>query len=448
MWLIVCLLLSIVFIVLSTAKYQLPPFLALLLAAFGYGLFTGMPLDRLAAAVNDGFGMTLKSIGIVIIAGTIIGAFLEKTGGAQSLADGALKLTGKKNVPLAMALVGYIVSMPVFCDSGFVILSPLNKALTRKAGISLAAGAIALSLGLYATHTMVPPTPGPVTAAGIMNADLGMVIMIGLAVSFIAMLASWGFAVTVASKVHIEVGEIPETAAEEQEARANPPGFVKASVPIMLPLLLIVIASVCRMAIKVDPAAVPEWLKIVDFLGQPTVALLLGVAAAFFLPRKLSLNMISGKGWVGEAVLASATIIVITGAGGAFGKVLQASGIAGVIGDSLKSTNLGILLPFLIAAAIKTAQGSSTVAMITTAGLMVPLLPSLGLDGNFMRALTVVGIGAGSMVVSHANDSYFWVVTQFSNMSLKQGLKLQTPGTLVEGCVAAAVVWIISLIAA
>ena len=185
---------------------------------------------------------------------------------------------------------------------------------------------------------------------------------------------------------------------------------------------------------------------LVSFFGQPVVALLMGVVLAAFLPSHGSRRVLSAEGWVGEAVVAAAGILVITGAGGAFGKVLQNSGIADVIGESLASANLGIWLPFLVAAGIKTAQGSSTVAIITTAGLVAPLLEALGLDGENARALVVVAIGAGSMVVSHANDSYFWVVTQFSNMDLNTGYKLQTLGTLIEGSAAAVAVWILSLL--
>ncbi len=448
-----CLVLAIVFIVFTTAKLKLHPFLALLLAAFLYGIITGVPLGSVVAAVNLGFGNTLKGIGIVIIAGTIIGTFLEKTGGAQSLANGALKVTGKKNVPLAMAIVGYIVSMPVFCDSGFVILSPLNKALSKAAKISLASGAIALSLGLYATHTMVPPTPGPIAAAELVGADLGLVIAIGAGVSIVALIASWLFAILFASKVkiepeeHLDIDESKEPTVPETDR----PGLFKSLVPILLPLVLIVISSICHMAYDVkdengkllDPGT---FLNIVYFFGQPTVALLIGVGAAFLLPKKLDTKMISGSGWVGHAILAAASIIVITGAGGAFGQVLRVSGIDKVIGESLKDSNLGIWLPFIIAAALKTAQGSSTVAIITTAGIMGPLMGTMGLDSSVARALVVVSIGAGAMVVSHANDSYFWVVTQFSNMSLKQGFKLQSLGTLIEGTVAAATVWVVSLI--
>jgi gluconate:H+ symporter, GntP family len=444
MLLLILLAVSIVFIVLATAKLELHPFLALLITAFGFGILSGMPLLDVVESVNEGFGGTIGYIGIVILAGSIIGTFLEKSGGALMLAERTLKLTGEKNVPAAMGIVGYIVSMPVFCDSGFVLLSPLNKALARKAGITLAGSAIALSLGLYATHTMVPPTPGPVAAAGIINADLGLVILWGIVVSLVALLAGWLFAILVASRTYIS----PDAGHEEAEAIAAPtgalPGFGKSIAPIIVPIVLIVIRSFVELPNR--PLGEGAVITFISFIGQPTVALLIGVALAMLLPKKLDKAKISSSGWVGEAVVAAATIIIITGAGGAFGKVLQNSGIADVIGESLADVPLGIWLPFLVAAGIKTAQGSSTVSIITTASLMAPLLPSLGLDGDTAKALVVVAIGAGAMVVSHANDSYFWVVTRFSNMNVPTGYRLQTLGTLCEGAAAAVALWGLSLI--
>jgi GntP family gluconate:H+ symporter len=305
--------------------------------------------------------------------------------------------------------------------------------------VTLASGAIALSLGLYATHTMVPPTPGPIAAAGILGADLGMVIMWGLAISAIATFAGWVFAVTVAAKVDVppyKEGEEPAL----MPSLADAPSPLKSLLPIVLPILLIVMRSIALFPTK--PFGTGAALQAIDFLGQPVVALLIGFGFALLLPKKLETSMLSGSGWVGEAVLAAATIIIITGAGGAFGKVLQNSGIAKMVGVQLSTAHLGIFLPFVIAAGIKTAQGSSTVAIITTAGIMAPLLTPLGLDSETARALVVVVIGAGSMVVSHANDSFFWVVTQFSNMDPKTGYRLQTGGTLVQGLVGAIAVWI------
>lgn len=450
---ILMLVLSIVFIVVTTAKFKLHPFLSLILAAFGYGLAVGMDPLKVVSSVNDGFGATIGYIGIVIIAGTIIGVFLEKSGGAQAIAESALKITGEKNVPLAMGVVGYLVSMPVFCDSGFVILSPLNKALSRKAKITLASGAIALSLGLYATHTMVPPTPGPVAAAGLVGADLGLVILWGALVSVFAMLAGWLFAVFYASRVYIDPAaeEATPARAPAQPAVQRQPGTLKAILPIIVPILLIVLQSLAKYPTKpFGEGVLVDWLI---FFGQPVVALLIGVALALLLPERLNRDMLSGAGWVGHAIVAASSIIIITGSGGAFGKVLQNSGIADVIKDNIigeggitAEGGLAILLPFFIAAAIKTAQGSSTVAIITTAGIIAPLLATLGLDSETAKALVVVAIGAGAMVVSHANDSYFWVVTQFSNMSVKEGYRLQTLGTLIEGGCAAVTVYVLSLL--
>ena len=445
MWLLILLLLAVVFIIVATTRLKLHPFLALLIAAFGYGLFAGgMSLADVVESVNAGFGATVGYIGIVILAGAVIGTFLEKSGGAYKLAEGILKLVGRKNVPLAMGIIGYIVSIPVFCDSAFVILSPLGKALSRKARMSLAAGAVALSLGLYATHTMVPPTPGPVAAAGLLKADLGLVILWGALVSVVALAAGWLFAAKFAAKVCINPESDPDES-DPEKLTAEAPSTIKSVVPILLPIILIVLRSIGEL--DAHPFGQGNTATIIDFIGQPVVALLVGVFFAFLLPKKLTTEMLSASGWVGQAVVAAATIIIITGCGGAFGKVLQNSGISEVVKGCLgESAGLSIWLPFLVAAALKTAQGSSTVAIITTAGIMAPLLGTLGLQSPTAKALVVVAIGAGSMVVSHANDSYFWVVTGLSGMTVKQGYKLQTLGTLVEGGAAAIALWVISLI--
>ncbi|AFZ32593.1 putative D-glycerate permease [Gloeocapsa sp. PCC 7428] len=442
-WLIILLLISVAFIVFSTTKLKLHPFLALIFAALGFGILAGMPLDEVVESVSDGFGRTLGSIGIVIVAGIILGTFLEKSGGAFTLADSVLKLTKRKNVPLAMAIIGYIVAIPVFCDSGFVILSPLNKALTKKAGMSLAVSAIALSLGLYATHTMVPPTPGPIAAAGLLEADLGLVIVWGLAVSIPALLIGWLFALRFGSRTYIDP-EPEFSEAEINQIMQEGPSALQAFLPIAIPIVLILAKSIADY--PTNPLGEGFLQTFVSFVGNPLIALLIGVLISWSLPKKFNRELLSDRGWVGKALLDSAAIILITGAGGAFGRVLQNSGIAEVIGKNLAGGNLGIFLPFIISSGIKTAQGSSTVAIVTTATLLAPLLGVLNLDAPIDRALTVVAIGAGAMVVSHANDSYFWVVSQFSRMTTEQAFKLQTLGTLTEGVAAGIIVWIISLV--
>ncbi len=439
---VIALVAAIGFVVISTTAYRLHPFAALVIVAFGYGLATGMPLDDLVDAINSGFGDTIAYIGIVIIAGSIIGTFLHHSGGAAAIAEAMLRITGKRRVPLTMGLVGYVVSMPVYCDTGYVLLSPINQALARRANVSIAAGALALSLGLYASHTMVPPTPGPVAAAGILGADLGLVIVWGLVVSFVSLAVGLVFVRRYAANV-ILPPQLDTGDERHHDAASGQPNAWLAFLPVLLPITLIVGRSLSQLPAK--PLGEGAFNQLVQNLGQPAVALLAGVALAMFLPQTFSRDMLSERGWIGEAIRKSALIIIITGAGGAFGRVLQVSGIADVVGDTAMNFEFGLLLPFLLAAAIKTAQGSSTVAIVTTASIVAPLLGSLGLDSEQARALTVVAIGGGSMVASHANDSYFWVVTQFSGMTVKQGYQLQTLGTLVQGSTAGLLVLLLGL---
>ncbi len=444
MLLIVLLLISILFIVISTSKFHFHPFLALLFAAVGFGLFARMPLAEIVNSINAGFGGTLGSIGIVIIAGVIIGTFLERSGGAFAVAEEILRIIGEKHVPLAMSIIGYFVSIPVFADSGFVILTPLNRALSKRVKISLAGPAIALAAGLTATHCLVPPTPGPIAAAGILGADLGLVIFFGLIVSSFALVVGWLFATKVASKIYIDPN--PELSEADVEAKLEEaPSAFKAFTPIVVPIILIVIKSVSDF--PTHPLGEGNFKNIVGFIGEPVVALLIGVLLAFRLPKKFDTKMLSTTGWVGESLLSAAIIIMITGAGGAFGMVLRNSPIKDVLGDYLSQANLGIFLPFIIAAALKTAQGSSTVALITTSSLIAPLMSSLGFESNTAKALAVLAIGAGSMVVSHANDSFFWVVTQMTGMDVKTGYRTHTLATLIIGVTSIITIWIIGLIA-
>jgi GntP family gluconate:H+ symporter len=445
MWLIILLFLSIVFIIFTTSKLKWHPFFSLLAAAIGYGTFSGtMSLEEVVKSVNSGFGNTIGFIGIVILAGSIIGTFLEKSGGAVTLAGSTLKIVGKKNVPLALSIIGYIISIPVFCDSGFIIIAPLAKALSKQVKISFAIGATALSLGLIVTHSIIPPTPGPVGAAGILNADLGLVIILGLPVSIAGLIAGWLFATKIASRVKHEL--LPDSEKTETETKSNyRPSVTLSLLPIISPIFLIVLRSIGSMPSALFGSG--NIFLVISFLGQPIIALMIGVILSFLLPKKLTREMISPGGWVGEAVIAAATIIIITGCGGAFGQVLQNSGIGDFIKNNLSGAkSLTILLPVIIAASLKTAQGSGTVAIITGAGLMAPLLGPLGMDSPMAKALVVVALGAGGMIVSHANDSYFWVVTQMSNMSVNQGYKLQTLGTLAVGIISSLAVWLLSLV--
>lgn len=440
---IVLLILSIVFIVLSTTKFKLHPFLALLFAALGFGLLSGMPPAEIVASVNAGFGDIVGHIGIVIVIGCIIGSFLEESGGAYVMARSIVRLAGEKHVPLAMLIVGYFISVPVYADSGFVIMSPLNKTLTKRAGISLACTATALSLGLTITHCLVPPTPGPVAATAILGADLGTVILIGLVVSLIVCIESYFFITKYASRIYIDPD--PDGNLSLDEAAAGKlPSTLKSFLPVLVPLLLIVLKSVS--SFPGDPFGTGMFRNAIGFIGEPVVALLIGMLFSFLLPRRFDTQLLSTGGWVGKALGSAAVIIMITAAGGSFGMVLRDSGIAEVIGESLSRAHLGIWLPFIIAAALKTAQGSSTVAIVTTASLIAPMMEALGFVSPLGKALSVMSVCAGAMVVSHVNDSFFWVVTQMSGMNVKTGCRLHSLGTLFGGLTAMLSVWLIYLI--
>lgn len=438
--LIILLLVAILFIVVSTTRFKLHPFLALLIAAIGFGLLSGMPLGDIIASVNNGFGSTVGSIGIVIVIGCIIGTFLEESGGAYVMARSMMRLAGEKRVPLVMLILGYFISIPVYADSGFVILAPLNRALSKKAKITLASTAIALSLGLTLTHCLVPPTPGPIAAAGIMEADLGLVILTGIVASMAAMIAALIFVTKYATRFKIEPNP-NESDQDIVEEVKSAPSAVKSFIPVIVPLLLIVFKSVSDF--PTNPFGTGVVKTLFGFIGQPVVALLIGMVLAFRLPKKFDLQMLSTTGWVGKSLLSAAIIIMITAAGGSFGMILRDSGIANVLGSTLSKINLGIWLPFLIAAALKTAQGSSTVAIITTASIIAPLMGVLGFETPLEKALAVSAVCSGAMVVSHVNDSFFWVITQMSDMSIKTGYKLHTLGTLICGLTAMTAVWLI-----
>jgi len=437
--LIVLLILAVAFIVVSTTKFKLHPFLALIFAAIGFGLLSGMPFAEIVNSVNSGFGDIVGHIGLVIVIGCIIGTFLEESGGAYVMAQGIVRLAGKKRVPLAMLIVGCFISIPVYADSGFVILSPLNKAITKKSGISLACTAIALSLGLTITHCLVPPTPGPVAATAILGADLGLVILIGLIVSVFVAAESYFFVTRYASRTYIDPDPDGEITVEEDDAK-DKPSALRSFLPVVVPLVLIVFKSISDF--PGAPFGEGVAASVLRFVGEPVVALIIGMILSFFLPKKFDRELLSTTGWVGKSLTSAAVIIMITAAGGSFGMILRNSGIADILGESLAGANVGIWLPFIIAAALKSAQGSSTVAIVTTASLIAPMMEALGFVSPVGRALAVMSLCSGAMVMSHVNDSFFWVVTQLSGMNVKTGCKLHGIGTLLGGLTAMLVVWI------
>jgi GntP family gluconate:H+ symporter len=435
---IIALIIVMVLLIIATTKYNVHPFLTLILAAMVMGFVSGLDGNTVILKVTEGFGNTLKSIGIIIAFGTIIGAYLEKSGGAQAMASSILKIVGDKNSPLAMNLTGFIVSIPVFCDSGFVILSALNKALSKKTGIPLAILAVSLSTGLYATHVFVPPTPGPLAAAGTLGADIGLVLLLGLVVAIPSALAGWLWARHSGKNISLTNNDNGEVVAENILL----PGTYKSFAPIVVPIILIALKSIADYPSA--PFGGGIFYHIIIFVGNPVVALLIGVFLAFSLKSKKMES--THFHWVANGLKNAGVIILITGAGGAFGNVLRATDIGDTLGSVLTNWQVGLLLPFLLAAVLKSAQGSSTVAIITSAALIVPLLEPLGMTSEVAKALVVLAIGAGAMTVSHVNDSYFWVVSQFSNMNTAIALRSHTLATLFQGITGIVIILILSVI--
>ncbi|AYN67088.1 GntP family permease [Euzebyella marina] len=435
---VIALLLALAFIVLGIVRWKIHPFFVLLLSAIAYGFITGMGVEQIVSAVNDGFGSIMGKIGLIIFFGVAIGTILEKSGGAMVIASRMIKLIGEKSIHMAMMLTGYLLSIPVFADSAFIIMNSLNKALSDKAKVSYAGTTAAMALGLTATHVMVPPTPGPIAAAGILNADLGSVILWGLIISSLSLITCYFFAVKIAAKV-----KVPIIMATSSDA-LHKPKLRLSLLCIVVPIILIVLKSIFDYPeLNLTDSSV---YPVISFVGSPVIALLIGVILSLALPEKLDEEVYSATGWLGEAVRIAAPIILITGAGGIFGAMLQNSGIADLITQSFDGMSIGLFFPFLLAACLKTTQGSSTVALITTASIVAPMMPALGLEEPFMKTMTVLAIGAGSTVVSHANDSFFWVLTQLTGMDVKQGNQVQTVGTLVLGTSAITIIFLVSKI--
>lgn len=432
---------AVLAMILAISKFKQHPFIVLIVVSIFVGLACGLPTNIVITTVKNGFGGILSSIGIVILAGTIIGTILEKTGAALVMANAILGLVGKARSVLTMGITGYITGIPVFCDSGFVILSPIAKALAARSNISLAVMSTALSAGLYATHCLVPPTPGPIAMAGTLQADLGMVIVVGLVVSVPAVIAGVIYAKKVASNYAVPAN--PEFTVEElMEKYGRLPGVIHSFAPIILPIILIAFKSLAEFPSQ--PLGQGYFKVFAIFIGDPVVALLLGIFIAITLiPVSEKENSIK---WIGDGIGNAAGILAITGAGGSFGAILKTLPLAEALSATLLSLSIGIFLPFIIAALLKTAMGASTVAMIVTSAMVAPLMPALGFESEIGKTLVIMAIGAGSMCVSHANDSYFWVVSQFSNMPTNVAYKCQTGVTLVQGITTVVVVYILSLI--
>ena len=438
---------AIVLLIVSISKWGVHPFLAIMGIALALAVAIGIPLDTIPTTIGKGFSSIFTSIGIVIILGTIIGVILEKTGAAIRLADAIIRVIGEKHPQLAIMLIGWIISVPVFCDSGFVIVNPIRKWLARKTSFSSVTLTVALSAGLYVSHVFIPPTPGPIATAGLigLESNLLLVIAAGVLISIVPLIAAYFFATAIGKKVKsAEELNIEEISAAYNEH--NLPSTLASITPILLPIVLMAAGSIASFAKMENQTG-----ELLIFLGKPVIALATGLVSALPLLWKQKM----GKHLYDitqDALKTSGPIIFITAAGSVLGQVIVEAGFVQYIQQNAGSLQgIGLFFPFVVAAIIKTSQGSSTVAMTTTAGMMglyfsdASLMAALGMTTPIDAALVVMAIGAGAMTVSHANDSYFWVVTNFGGLSPQNGYRTQTALTAIMGVTSIITLFIISL---
>ncbi len=445
--LIIVFALAIVLLIVSISKWGVHPFLAIMGIALILAVGIGIPLETIPNTIGKGFSSIFTSIGIVIILGTIIGLILEKTGAAIRLADAIIRIIGEKHPQLAIMLIGWIISVPVFCDSGFVIVNPIRKWLARKTNFSSVTLTVALSAGLYISHVFIPPTPGPIATAGLVGLESNLLLVIGLGVatSIIPLTAAYFFATAIGKRVKSS-DELDVESISQAYNQHNLPGTAASVTPILLPIILMAGGSIASFA-KMEGFTA----QLLIFLGKPIIALTAGLISA--LPLLWRSKM--GKELYNitqESLKTSGPIIFITAAGSVLGQVIIEAGFVQYIQQNASSlANIGLFFPFVIAAIIKTSQGSSTVAMTTTAGIMglyfsdASLMAALGMTTPIDAALTVMAIGAGAMTVSHANDSYFWVVTNFGGLTPQNGYRTQTALTLILGITSIITLYAISL---
>ena len=443
--LIIAFVIAIVVMILAISKLKIHPFLSILGVSLILALLS-LELKDIPSTIGAGFSGTFSSIGIVIIFGALIGLVLEKTGAALKMSDSVVKLVGQKNPELAIMLMGWIISIPVFCDSGFVVLNPIRKAMVKRTKTSSVAMTVALSMGLYVSHCFIPPTPGPIAAAGTLGVGDNLLLVMGLGalVSIPALVAGYFFAKIIGKKVQdkyessaTEDSEVVQTYEELVASYGKLPSAALSFAPIVVPIVLMGLSSAFNMA-KIS-------VPVVAFLGTPIISLAVGVIISVVL---LAVTDKMGDFYdiTNETLKTTGPILFITAAGGVLGKVISAGTMVTYITEhSTILATMGIFFPFILAAILKSAQGSSTVAITTTAGIVAPLLPQLGLNTPALAALTVIAIGAGAMTVSHANDSYFWVVTNFGDMDVNSGYKTQTLGTLIIGVASMIGVFVVSL---
>jgi len=419
--------LSIALLLVLVIRLKTHAFISLLLASAFVGLAAGMSFEEVLTSIEEGMGGILGFIAIIVGLGTIIGKLLEVSGGAEALARNITNVFGTERTTWGLTLTGFIISIPVFLDVGFVILVPIVYALSRKSGKSTFYYAIPLLAGLAVTHAFIPPTPGPTAVAEIIDVPLGWVIIFGLATGIpAAAVAGPVFGKYIAEKIHVTPPDFSESAETD-----SPPGdkwdFWIVLLVILLPLLLIVSGTIFEVLQERNVVSESFWINLIQFIGHPFSALAIAtLMAAYFLGYRKGFSGQQVLEFADDALAPAGLIILVTGAGGVFKEILVDSGVGEALAETITAYNVApIVLAYLLAVVIRVTQGSATVAMITAAGMVAPLLGEFGLSAP-EKALIVIAIAAGSTILSHVNDSGFWLVNKYLGLTETQTLKSWT----------------------
>lgn len=412
---------------------RLHAFVALLVTSLVVAVAGGIPLERIAAEVQQQMGGTLGYIAVVIGLGAMFGEMLRRSGGAERVAQGLITAFGQRAAPWALAATGLVVAIPVFFDVALILLVPLVYSLAQRSGRSLLYYAIPLLAGIAVGHSFIPPTPGPVAVAGLLGADLGWVILIGLAAGVPATLVGglW-FGRRVAQRIQLEVPEFARDGGQEEVALpgARRPSFGLVVGLIALPLLLILLGTVSASWLP-EEHALRSGLA---FVGHPFTALIVATLLSFrWLGTRLGFSREEVREMAGKSLEPVGMIILVTGAGGVFGKVLVSTGVGEAVAQWMADSRLPlVLLAFLLAAVVRVAQGSATVSMVTAAALVAPIV-EVGAPSPPQVATVVIAIACGATVLSHVNDSGFWLVSRLLGMSERQTLGVWTVMETVVG---------------
>ena len=432
---------SVIAIILLTSKYKLHAFIVLFAISLILAIAT-MPLSVVLPLMKEGFGKTVGNLGFLLISGSFLAVILEQTGGAKVIAQWFLSKLGDKKAPISLGLTGYMSGLLLFCDTGFILLSSLLKGISEKSSFTMPFLSSVLAISLFSVHCLTPTHPGILGALGIIPVDFGYILIGGSILTLPGLFFSyqwlkyadrkWSEELTV--KVPLQINAlIPE---EE-----NLPVF-KAFLPILLPLLLLFIASFITI-VKIN--FLPEGLtSIFLFIGQAPVSLSIGALISVYLLKNRAIpevNIIMER-----AIEKAGSILVITASGGVFGLVIKELMQDLPLNQWLGGMGLGLFIPFLIASFLKIAQGSSTIAVLTTAALISPMLETIGLDSASGQLMVILAMGAGSMVFSHANDSYFWVITQFSGISSNTTLRYFSTASFIMGITSMATIFLINFL--